>query len=385
MTTPPLNRDHFAVTENYTYLNHAAAGVLPLRTRQALHGFIDAQASGGIARIWPYEAQVPAHRERIARYIGARPGTIALLRNTGDGANVIGAGFPWSQGDEVIVPDDEFPANAQPWLALRRRGVNVRLHDTSRGRLTPDALREMMTRGTKIVTVSWVSFHDGYRHDLAGLAQVAHDAGAFFCVDAMQALGGFPVDVEALGIDALYCGGAKWMLALQGVSFLYVSEALLERLELATPGWRSVADMWDFLNYDQAPAAGATRFEGGTLNFIGALSLSESIVEMEEAGTAAIAAHVLALTDRLTEALQRHGFRVISQRSHSTSSGIVTFQAPGADPVALGAALQERGFVTTYRANGVRVSPHGYNTIDEIDAFVENAVDLRKDPACSPA
>jgi len=368
--TTPLPRDLFAVT--HKYFNHAAVGVLPLPTQIALQEFVVAHAQAGVLGTWPYERNMGDYRARIARFIGAQPGEIAVLRNTGDGANVIGAGFRWKDGDELVLPDNEFPANVQPWLALRKRGVHVRFVDSRRARLTPDVLREHLTKRTRIVTVSWVSFEDGYRHDLEGLAQVAHDAGALFCVDAIQGLGAFPLDVEATGIDALYAGGAKWLLALQGVSFLYVRADLIDRLELASPGWRSPADMWNFLDYEQPFVADATRFEGGTPNFIGALSLAESIAVIVAAGTSRIGAHVLELTDRLVEGLNRAGAQVASVRSAAESSGIVTFAIPGVDSVVLGKHLQREGFITTYRPNGIRVAPHGYNAPEEIDALLDS-------------
>ncbi len=380
----PLPRELFAATENYTYLNHAAVGVLPQPTRDALHAFVDAHATGGVARVWPYESRMPEYRERIARFIGAEPGTIAVLRNTGDGANAIANGFPWQPGDELILPDNEFPSNAQPWLPLRRRGVNVRFVDSTRERLTPDVLHRHITDRTKVVTVSWVSFEDGYRHDIAALAEVAHQHGALLAVDAIQGLGAFPIDVQACGVDALYCGGAKWMLSLQGVSFLYVRPDLIDRLVLAAPGWRSVADMWNFLDYDQPLAPNATRFEGGTPNFIGALSLATTIDVLESAGMDRVAAHVVALTDRLVEGLRGLGAEIATVRGPSESSGIVTFTVPGADPEALGRALQRDGIVTTFRASGVRVAPHGYNTFAEIDALLDGVKRYRKEVACSP-
>ncbi|HET6896391.1 MAG TPA: aminotransferase class V-fold PLP-dependent enzyme [Candidatus Baltobacteraceae bacterium] len=380
----PLPRELFAATENYAYLNHAAVGVLPRPTREALHAFVDAHATGGVARVWPYESRMPEYRERIARFIGAQPGTIAVLRNTGDGANAIANGFPWQPGDEVILPDNEFPSNAQPWLPLRKRGVNVRFVDSTRERLTPDVLRRHVTARTKVVTVSWVSFEDGYRHDIAALAEVAHECGALLAVDAIQGLGAFPLDVQACGIDALYCGGAKWMLSLQGVSFLYVRADLIDRLVLAAPGWRSVADMWNFLDYDQPLAPNATRFEGGTPNFIGALSLATTIDVLENAGMDRVASHVVNLTDRLVEGLRGLGAEIATVRGRSESSGIVTFTVPGADPEALGRALQRDGIVTTFRASGVRVAPHGYNTFAEIDALLDGVKRYRKEVACSP-
>jgi cysteine desulfurase/selenocysteine lyase len=382
--TTPLLRSDFAVTENYTYFNHAAVGVLPRPTREALHAFIEAHATGGVARVFPYERNMEHYRATIARFIGARPGTIATLRNTGDGANVLAQGFAWQAGDELIMPDNEFPANAHPWLALRKRGVNVRYIETARERLTPDVLRRHITPRTKVVTVSWVSFDDGYRHDLSALSEIAHEHGALLCVDAIQGLGAFPLDVQASGIDALYCGGAKWMLSLQGVSFLYVAPDVLDRLDVAMPGWRSVEDIWNFLDYDQPPAPDATRFEGGTPNFIGVLSLNESIQVLRAGGTERIAAHVLALTDRLVEGLRSAGAEIASIRGAAESSGIVTFTLPQADSVALGKALQGDGIVTTYRPGGVRVAPHGYNTPDEIDALVDAVKNYRKATACSP-
>jgi cysteine desulfurase/selenocysteine lyase len=381
--TTPLPRELFAVTQSFKYLNHAAVGVLPQPTLQALEGFLAAHASGGVMGTFAYERKMPEYRGRIARFIGARAGEIAVLRNTGDGANAIAAGFPWTAGDELILPDNEFPSNVQPWLRVRKLGVNVRFVNSRETRLTPDVLRKHLSPRTKIVAVSWVSFEDGYRHDLAALAEVAHAAGALFCVDAIQGLGAFPLDVRACNIDALYSGGAKWLLALQGVSFLYVRADLIERLELASPGWRSTADMWDFLDYDQPFVADATRFEGGTPNFIGALSLAESIDVIDRAGTSRIAAHVLELTDRLVEGLSEAGADVASVRSQTESSGIVTFTLPGADSVELGKKLQREGFVTTYRTRGIRVAPHGYNTLEEIDALLTAIGAYRKEAQCS--
>jgi selenocysteine lyase/cysteine desulfurase len=381
--TTPLSRDLFAVTENYAYLNHAAVGVLPRPTREALHGFIDAHATGGIARTYSYEASMDEYRASIARFIGAQPGTIATLRNTSEGAIILSGGLEWQAGDELILPDNEFPANVQPWLPLRKRGVNIRFIESAQERLTPDVLRRHITPRAKVVAVSWVSFDDGYRHDLQALAQIAHAHGALLCVDAIQGLGAFPLDVQACGIDALYCGGAKWMLALQGVGFLYVAPRLLDRLDLALPGWRSVQDIWDFTNYEQPPAPDATRFEGGTPNFLGALSLNSSIQVLQAAGTERIASHVLGLTDRLVDGLMSAGAELASQRGRSESSGIVTFRLPDADSVELGKTLQRDGIVTTYRSSGVRVAPHGYNNAAEIDALVEAVKSYRKAMACS--
>ncbi len=382
VASPPLPRDEFEVCRDYAYLNHAAVGVLPRRTRDALRTFIDRHASAGVLGVFPYEARMREFREVLASFIGARAAEIALLRNTGDGANVVANGIVWEPGDEIITNDNEFGANAYPWLRLRERGVSVRFIQTRRERMTPDVLRKAMSNRTRLVTLSWVSFGDGFRHDLASLAEVAHSAKAFIAVDVIQGLGAFPLDVQRDNLDFAYGSGAKWLLALQGVSFLYVREALLDRMQLTMPGWRSVKDIWNFLNYDQSLAPDATRFEGGTPNFIGALSLAESISVLAATGTARIASHVLALTDHLTEGLRSVGAHVSSLRGERCSSGIVTFSLPGRDPVALGKELQKQAIVTTYRPSGIRVAPHGYNTLDEIGRVL-SAVKKQSVPGCS--
>jgi cysteine desulfurase / selenocysteine lyase len=366
----PLPRSQFAVTDRYVYLNHAATGVLPRLTRDTLVGFADAQGSEGVVGVARYEMKMPAWRAHIGAFVGASAAEIGILRNTSEGANVVALGLDWRPGDRVILPNNEFPANAIPWLALRRHGVEIDFIDTLRERMTPDVLRAKLTDRTRVVTVSWVSFEDGYRHDLAALAQVAHERGALFCVDAIQGLGAFPLDAQALEIDVLYSGGQKWLLALQGVSFIYIRAELLDRIAAGAPGWRSMEDIWEFLDYEQPFAPNASRFEGGTPNFIGALSLDSSISVIEAAGTQAIGAHVVELTDHLVEGLSARGANVRSLRGPGISSGIVTFSFPGIDPVALGRALQSEGVITTWRASGIRVAPHGYNTHEEIDTLL---------------
>jgi cysteine desulfurase / selenocysteine lyase len=367
----PLPRDEFAVTRRYIYLNHAAVGVIPASSAAAIDGFVRAQSNGGVLGTAPHDARMPAYRDRIGRFIGARGREIATIPNTSAGANAVALGVDWKPGDEVLLCDNEFPSNAVPWVALRKRGVNVRLLPTMHQRLTPDVLRREISTRTRVVALSWVSYADGYRHDLPALSEIAHDVGALFCVDAIQGLGALRLDVREAGIDTLYAAAGKWMLGLHGAGLLYVREELIERLAPATPGWRSMEDMWDFHDYEQPFSPEALRFESGTPNFVGTLSLVGSIELFESSGPEAIERHVLALTDRLCEGLKRAGAELATLRGPGISSGIVTFAMPGSDSVELGRALAKDGVVTTYRPSGIRIAPHGYNTIEEIDRVVD--------------
>ena len=367
----PLPRSEFAVTDRYVYLNHAAAGVLPLSSVAAVDAFAREHAQAGVLGTYPHDARLPEYRETIGRFIGARGSQIALLQNTSVAAATIAAGLRLQPGDEVLLSDGEFPANAIPWIALRRRGVEVRLIESARERLTPDVLRREMSERTRVVAVSWVAYADGYRHDLEGLAYAAHERGALCCVDAMQGLGVLRLDAAAVDVDAVFAGGPKWMLALHGIAILYLGSRLAERLELALPGWRSVEDIWDFHNYEQPLSRDVLRFESGTPNLIGTISLVKAVELFERCGKAAIERHALDLTERLCDGLRALGATIVSPRGKDVSSAIVTFSIPGCDSIELGRTLEDEGFVTTYRATGVRVSPHGYNTPEEIDALLE--------------
>jgi cysteine desulfurase / selenocysteine lyase len=367
----PLPRSEFAVTRQYVYLNHASAGVIPLSTVTAIEAFVREHANAGVLGTFPHDQRMPEYRATIGRFIGADGSQVAIVPHTSAAASAVAAGFNWNPGDELLLCDNEFPANAVPWVALRRRGVNVRLLSTARERLTPDVLSRELTPSTRLVAVSWVSYADGYRHDLKALARVAHESGVLFCVDAIQGLGAFPIDVKDVDLDALFAGGAKWMLGLHGVAMLYVGPRLAEILQLAAPGWRSMRDIWDFHNYDQPFSTDVMRFEAGTPNLIGTLSLACAIELFTRTGPAAIAQHVLALTDRLCTGLAQLGAEVLTPRGDGISSGIVTFSIRGCDNVVLGEALREEGIVTTYRAGTIRVSPHGYNTPEEIDLLLE--------------
>jgi cysteine desulfurase/selenocysteine lyase len=372
---PPLSRDAFALDPGLIYLNHAAAGVLPIRTRDAVVEAVQRHAATGVLEMAALEQAAEVTRERIARFIGATREDIAFIRNTSDGANILARGLDWKAGDELILSDNEFGANAYPWLALREYGVAVRFIETQHERMTPEVLARMMTPRTRVVAVSWVSFADGYRHDLGTLCAVAHANGALFFVDAIQALGAFPIDVSALEIDALFSGGHKWLMSLPGLGILYVAPTLLERLAVRLPGWRSVDNVWDFVNYDQPWARGATRYETGAQNLLGILALRQSIELLDDAGLASIATHVVALTDHLVHRLCEVGAEITSLRGPNSSSGIVVFRLPHHDPVSLGQRLQrEAKIVTTYRPSGIRVSPHGYNTIEELDALVDATI-----------
>ncbi|SRR5579872_266203 len=365
----PLDRAAFPITERWVYCNHASVGPLPRVTRDAVAAVLDAQMRDGCAGILDVEAHLEAVRAETAAAIGARADEIAFMRSSSDGAIVVANGLDWREGDEIILCDNEFGANAYPWLNLRDRGVTVRFIRAPE-RMTAEVLERMRTPRTRLVAVSYVSFLDGYRHDLAALGAWCRRHHVLFAVDAMQGFGYLPLDVREWQIDFCYFGTAKWLLSPQGLSVVYVRDELVDRLRPALCSWRSVDHPMDFLDYAQPLVKGARRFDGATVNYPGLIGFRESLRLLCSASFQALEGHVMRLSGRLIESARRHGVTVRSDEKSGCRSGIVLLDLNGHEVEALAERAQRSHVGVTVRDSGVRVSPHGYNTLKEMDAVI---------------
>ncbi|HEY5094956.1 MAG TPA: aminotransferase class V-fold PLP-dependent enzyme [Candidatus Eremiobacteraceae bacterium] len=370
-TSPPLARSLFPVCKNWVYCNHAAVGPLTTPARDAMVAAMDAQMTMGCNGILNIEARKNEVRAETAAAIGADADEIAFMRATTDGALLGANGIDWRAGDEIILTDNEFGANAYPWLNLRDRGVRVKLLRAPGERLTVDTLDRVATSHTRLVTVSYVGFSDGYRHDVAAIGAWCRERGILFALDAIQGFGHLPLDVHAWKVDLCYFGVAKWLLSPQALSIVYVSRALIEKLRPSFCSWRSVRDPMRFLDYGQELSDDAARFEGGTINYPALLAFRESLRILTTAGLDAVEAHVLRLTGRLIDGAMEAGIEVASSTAAGTRSGIVLLKPPGRTVEEQQARVDSAKVQVTVRDTGVRVSPHGYNTLDEMDRVLE--------------
>jgi selenocysteine lyase/cysteine desulfurase len=191
-----------------------------------------------------------------------------------------------------------------------------------------------------------------------------------FCVDAIQSLGCFPIDVERCGIDFLSADGHKWLLSVEGCGLFYCARRALDLLTPRVVGWRSVSENRNFDEYHLQLQAGAGRFEEGTTNTAGIFGLGAAIDLLLEVGIEDIGQRVLALTDRLVEGLRGRGASVRSPRSEGHASGIVSFTLPDQAPDATARRLVSHGVFVVARRGGVRASPHFYNSEEEIDRLL---------------
>ena len=362
MGPPPLDRSLFPATERWAYLNAAHTCTPPTPVVQAMAAAVERQARLGSESCEGSEAAVQEVRTKAAGLMGVPATDVAFVKNTTEGMGFVASGLDWCPGDRVLVPDGEFPSSAYPWVALQDRGVVVE-------RPAPQDLAAAIAAGPppKVVATSWVQAGRGWRADLAALADVAHDAGALLCVDAVQGLGVVPADLERWGVDAAAASSFKWQLGPEGAGVLYVRAEHLDRLRVLEPGWNSVADRDSYDDRHLVLDPTARRLEGGTLNTSGILGVGAGLDLLMSAGIDRIWAHVDALCDRLVDAATAAGATVVSDRSPAARSAIVSLTVTGHDPVAVRDALLASGVVCSARAGAVRVAPHGYSTEEDVD------------------
>lgn len=380
--TTPLPRTAFPVTRRWTYLDHAGIGPLPAPAVEAMTGYTRDLAAGGRTAVPGHLSRLAGARRSAARLLGVAPDEVAVVKNTTEGLAFVAAGLPWEEGDRVVVPDGEFPSALYPWLALRDRGVVVdRVRPVgAAGRLPVELLAEHVRQGPppRLVALSWVQYATGWRTDLKALAECCRQVGALLCVDAVQGLGAIPAAFGEWGVDFAAAGGHKWLLGPQGVGLLYVRRSRLPLLRPAEPGWNAVAHRGDYADLRLVFDDSARRLEGGSLNRTGLIGLGASADLLLDAGIGAVWSHITALGDRACAGLEEVGAEVTSDRSPAGRSGIVRFRVPGADPEGLARALRERGIVCVARGDGLRISPHGYTSEEEVDALVGTVAEHRR-------
>ena len=361
----------WAARGDANYLNNASTGPLPRRTVEALADFNERRAAPYLITEEVQFGTLRRSRELVARLIGARIEDIALMVNTTYGLNLAARALPLGAGDIVLTNDREFPANIYPWMALEKRGVVLQRVPCVDGVPDEEALLQALDRpGVKVLTTSWVSFATGYRVDLARLGAACRERGIWFVVDAIQGLGALTLDVGRLPIDILACGAQKWLTAPWGTGFVYVRPELIHQLEPQAVGWmatRASENFASLVDYDLTYLPDARRFEVITLPFQEFSGLNASLELFFELGPAAVAAHVADLTSRiLAWAASRTDVALVTPTGAEQRAGIVTLRPP--DTAAAAARLTEADVVFAVREGGIRLSPHYYNTHEEVAA-----------------
>jgi cysteine desulfurase / selenocysteine lyase len=369
-----LRAREFAWPDDRVYLNAASFGPLPERTRRAVEQFQKRHWQAALSDA-DLMAPLTATRASAAQVIGATHEEIALSPNTNVGINIAASAVTQLAGDRrvILLHDREFPANVYPWLALERQGFAIEIIPCNdRGWPREAAMLERIEAGdVAAISVSFVQFASGFRADLATLGSACRRHQTLFIVDAIQGVGAVPLDVRASQIDILACGAQKWLCAPWGTGFTYVRRELLGRVQPLQPGWLSFEATQDFthlLDYRYDLLADARRFEVGSIAFQDFVGLNESLQLLLELGIDAIWQHIEQIQTPLIEWARQREVAVLSDLSDERRSGILVIRPPQADVVFQ--QLMQAGMRAAFREDAIRISPHWYNTMYEVERVV---------------
>jgi cysteine desulfurase / selenocysteine lyase len=357
------------------FLDNAKTGALPARAVETLKAWADLRAAPYRLTTYQDLEVFRRSRELVSKLIGAKVGEIACMPNTSYGINVASLGLPLKSGDVVLTYDGEYPADVYPWMSLAKKGVKLELIPKRNG-LQDEArlLEELKRPEVKVVTMSWVSFSTGYRADLATIGRECRRRGIYLVVDAIQGVGAMTLDVSKVEIDVLACGGQKWLLAPWGTGFVYVREELTRELDPAVVGWLAMKSSEDFtrmVDYDFKYYDDARRFQINTLPAQDFAGLNASLEMLLELGPENVERHIEGIVTEAVSWAQANGdeVRLVTPADPARRAGVLAI-APR-DPVGASAALNEAKISHSLREGAIRLSPHCFNTREEMGRALE--------------
>jgi cysteine desulfurase/selenocysteine lyase len=358
-------RREFPVTGKHIYLDHAGVAPISLRVKTAIEKFLAEYTKSGSFYYPRWAQQVVEVRKACAQLINAGPDEIAFVKSTSHGLSIVAQGLDWSPGDNVLIYEKEFPSNLYPWLNLRSKGVEIRTIPSRDGRILLEDITRLMDSRTRLLAISSVQFSNGFRIDLTKLGALCRENKVLLCVDAIQSLGMAPMDVKAFHVDFLAADAHKWLLGPEGIGLFYCSNGLAGQLSPPLIGWKSVHNELAFDRPDFLLKTDALRFEEGSMNLLGIFGLGAALALLFEVGIEQIEQRVLDLGDLVLREAEKRGCRVLTPRARHERGGNVTFSG-NFDPVKMRDGLREKKIMVNARGGGIRVSPHFYNTEEEI-------------------
>ncbi|MGH9444031.1 MAG: aminotransferase class V-fold PLP-dependent enzyme [Thermoanaerobaculia bacterium] len=363
-----LDRE-FPVRKNLVYLNHAALAPLPARVARAIQDHTTDVSSFGAVNWKRWYRQYDETREKAARLLGADASQIAFLPSTSHALNLVATGISWRTGDTVLGDDLEFPANVYPWMNLAEKGVEYRILQSRNGQVTAQDFLERIDPTTRVLAVSWVSFHSGFVYPLAELGKICEERNILLVVDAIQGLGTMPIDVKSLRIDVLAADSHKFLYGPEACAIFYFSEKAKRRIGTPWAGWWNVPWRESQLEYRANFFEGGRRFEPGSLPTAQIFGLAASLDLLSDVGMEAAQNRIGTLTSRLRAGLSELGWTI--HTPEGSRSAILAAVPPAGSARDAIAKLEKEGIIAAPREGAVRFSPHVGNDETEIERVLE--------------
>jgi selenocysteine lyase/cysteine desulfurase len=362
----------FPIFDERAYLSSCSQGALGRPVQAALEEFTESwHRHGNPWELWC--ERMEELRAEFAALINAEPDEVAVTFSASSAVGALASALDWRERPRVVTSDFDFPTMGHVWLAQRARGAEVAFARASGDRLPLAAFEAEVDERTRLVATSHVCYRNGFKTDLAGLAELAHAHGTPLLVDAFQSVGTEPLDVKALGVDALVTGTLKYLLGTPGAALLYVRRELAERLRPTDTGWFGQADpfAYDVHRLDYAP--GARRFQSGSPPVPAVYAALAALRLLRSVGLAAVRDHVRALGDRFIAGAGERGLALMTPEAAAERGPLVMVRCR--DVQRLVTRLADRGVLCSARDGALRVSFHYYNSEDDVVALLSGLDD----------
>ncbi|MEW5796569.1 MAG: aminotransferase class V-fold PLP-dependent enzyme [Candidatus Zixiibacteriota bacterium] len=366
-------RTLFPHTKDVVYFNAASYGPFCTPVRDAIYENVEVRMSARRDDSHDTFDTADWLRGAYAKMIGAPKRTVGIGLNTSFGLNLAAFGLPLKRGDEVLISDVEFPALVYVWrAAAEARGLKIKFVASRDRHTNVAAFEQAISKRTRVLAISYVQFFDGYKHDLAALADLCRRYGMYFVVDGIQGMGAEPIDVVKLGIDLFSSGCQKWMLAPQGCGFFYLADRVRDHITPPMMSWLGVdwkMQFSDLFHYDRPWFDSARRFELGYYVALNLLGMKAAAQVFQELGIRNIQRHNHELIDRLARYIRSNShYRITSSMEPKHRSSIFTFACERVPE--LHRELLRNRIILVQREGSIRVSVHLYNDESDIDRLI---------------
>jgi cysteine desulfurase / selenocysteine lyase len=369
-----VRRNEFPIAASRTYLDNAARGPLPRSHVAAVEAYLHEMSDEMSGR--DSALLIEETRQRAAQLLNCGLEEIALLSTTSQGLNLVPGGLDWRAGDEVILYEMDHPTDIYAWLNLADRGVTTHFVKDRGGRYAADDVEAMIGSQTRAICLSLVNYGHGFRAPVETIGAICRKRGIWLVIDAIMALGALKVDAKAIGADIIVALGYKFLLSGFGVAICYCSPRSRSELRVPEVGYKGMERVMDYARKlpDFQRLAGrpleftgaARRFEAGTQALAVMAGMKASLDLMLAVGVEAIESRVLGLAAQLTDGLRAKGYRIAGSTAAGERSAIVSFTRDGLDIARLSTSLKERKIHHHILHQRIRMSPHLYNSPDDI-------------------
>ncbi|MHA1772140.1 MAG: aminotransferase class V-fold PLP-dependent enzyme [Candidatus Thorarchaeota archaeon] len=361
-------KENFPTLSQMTYLNNASTGIPPTKTVVTMKAYLD----GRITATGTFDETLMVFkniRENLARLLGGSSENYGTVTSTSDGLNTAAHAIDYPENSNIVISDLEFPSNYIPWQnASKWYDVELRVAKATDGAVPTEAYLELIDENTRIVAVSLVQFGTGYRTDVKALADAVHEVNGILVADIIQAAGWADIDLVKMNVDFAAAQAAKWLIGPIGAGFIYANKRALELMKPRFLGWWGVKNIMEFGYTERELLDDARKFQVGSLALIAHAGFLESLNTLLQIPHKKREQAALHLAHYLKERLDEIGVEYY-HFGQEHESPIVSCAPPDVEEIQK--KLVEKHIHCSVRNGRLRVSPHFYNTTEDIDRLID--------------